>query len=225
MRLSAATIAALASQCAPNVAPPTVVAIVRTESGGNPFALHVNGAGQPAPQSNAVDAATIAKRYVAAGHSVDVGLGQINSRNMGRLGLAWSTIFDPCTNIAALGQVITQNYQSVANGRNPQVALRIALSLYNSGSPSRGFQNGYVTKVIANAGVVDTSDMGIPQIIRPLTGGESLQRVILDEKSVHPAPAELLRPPPMWNVFERAAYERTSATQFTSEEGTSIWSN
>ena len=98
-------------------------------------------------QTNAADAAATARRYVAAGYSVDLGLGQINSRNMRWLGLTWETVFDPCTNVAALGRVLTANYNSAKAGRDPQTALRVALSMYNTGSQTRGFQNGYVAKV------------------------------------------------------------------------------
>jgi type IV secretion system protein VirB1 len=158
MAYSAAAILALASQCAPNVAPQTVVAIVQTESHGRPFALNVNGGSQPPAQADAASAAATAQRYIATGYSVDLGLGQINSRNMRWLGLTWDTVFDPCTNIAALGRVITQNYNAAIPGRDPQSALRVALSLYNTGSTSRGFRNGYVAKVVGNAGFADPSN-------------------------------------------------------------------
>jgi type IV secretion system protein VirB1 len=157
MAYSAAAILALASQCAPTVAPETVLAIIQTESSGEPFALNVNGGRQPARQGNAADAAATARRYVAAGYSVDLGLGQINSRNMRWLGLTWETVFDPCTNVAALARVLTTNYNSVKAGRDPQTALRVALSMYNTGSQTRGFRNGYVAKVVGNAGVVSTA--------------------------------------------------------------------
>ena len=62
MAYATAAILSLATQCAPTVAPQTVVAIVRTESGGQPFALNVNGGKQPARQSNA--AAATARRYI-----------------------------------------------------------------------------------------------------------------------------------------------------------------
>jgi type IV secretion system protein VirB1 len=125
MAYSAAVIFALASQCAPNVAPQTVIAVVQTESHGYPFALNVNGGAQPRAQSNAAAAAATAQRYIAAGFSVDLGLGQINSRNMRSLGLTWETVFDPCTNIAALGRILTLNYSAAIDTRDPQTALRI----------------------------------------------------------------------------------------------------
>ena len=95
MTHTAAAILGLASHCAPNVAPQTVAAIVRTESHGNPFALNVNGPRQPGNQPTAAAAAITARQYIAAGYSVDLGLGQINSRNMRKLGLTWETVFDP----------------------------------------------------------------------------------------------------------------------------------
>jgi type IV secretion system protein VirB1 len=213
MGYTAAALFGLASQCAPTVAPETVLAIVRTESRGRPFALNVNGARQPAPQTNAVDAAAVARRFVAAGYSVDLGLGQINSRNMRSLGLTWDTIFDPCTNIAALGQILTQNYNSVSAGRDPQSALRMAFSLYNTGNRSRGFRNGYVAKVVGNAGVADeVAPIGrmTPVSAAPPSGDA---RAVIVAENITPQPPitqSRLAPPPAWNVFERAAYDRQS---------------
>ena len=97
----------------------------------------------------------VASYYVSKGYSVDLGLGQINSRNMRWLGLTWDTVFDPCTNIAAAGRVLAGNYQTVRPAYDPQTALRVALSMYNTGSQVRGFRNGYVGKVLGNAGVSD----------------------------------------------------------------------
>lgn len=213
MAHSAAAILALASQCAPSVAPETVLAIVQTESSGDPFALNVNGGRQPARQNNAADAAATAQRFVAAGYSVDLGLGQINSRNMRWLGLTWETVFDPCTNVAALARVLTTNYNAVRAGRDPQTALRVALSMYNTGSQTRGFRNGYVAKVVGNAGVANapasyTSTFPAPASAAPATG--DLRELLTKENTALQAPAASPRPapPPKWNVFERAAYDR-----------------
>ena len=71
--------------CALNVAPVTLEAVIGVESGGNPLALNVNGLAGPQPRAGTPDeAATIARRYIAAGYSVDIGLMQINSRNLRR---------------------------------------------------------------------------------------------------------------------------------------------
>ena len=213
MAYSAVALLALASQCAPTVAPETVLAIIQTESIGEPFALNVNGGRQPARQNNAADAAATARRYVAAGYSVDLGLGQINSRNMRWLGLTWDTVFDPCTNVAALGRVLTTNYNAVSAGRDPQTALRVALSMYNTGSQTRGFRNGYVAKVIGNAGVADTGASyatAYPVVAAAASESGSSRELLASENvatqasAIKPRPA----PPPKWNVFERAAYDR-----------------
>ena len=213
MGYSTAAIFSLASQCAPSVAPETVVAIVRTESGGHPFALNVNGGRQPARQTNAADAAATAQRFVAAGYSVDLGLGQINSRNMRWLGLTWETVFDPCTNVAALARVLTTNYNTVKAGRDPQTALRVALSMYNTGSHTRGFRNGYVAKVVGNAGIADagaTNATSLPAAAFAVPESGDLRERLTSENEAPPRPMLQARPtpPPKWNVFERAAYER-----------------
>lgn len=218
MAYSAAAILALASQCAPSVAPETVLAIVQTESSGDPFALNVNGGRQPARQTNAADAAATARQYVAAGYSVDLGLGQINSRNMRWLGLTWETVFDPCTNVAALGRVLTTNYNAVSAGRDPQTALRVALSMYNTGSQTRGFRNGYVAKVVGNAGVVSTGESLAPPFAADAAPASGDQRALLiSENTAFQQPVAKPRPapPPRWNVFERAAYDRE--TQILAE--------
>lgn len=105
MQFTTAAILGLAAQCAPSVAPSTIAAIVHTESKGYQFALNVNGAArQPRRADTAAHAARIARSYIARGYSVDLGLGQINSRNMRALGLTWESVFDPCINIGAGGQ-------------------------------------------------------------------------------------------------------------------------
>jgi type IV secretion system protein VirB1 len=218
MTYSAAALLALASQCAPSVAPETVLAIIQTESSGEPFALNVNGGRQPARQYNAADAAATARRYVAAGYSVDLGLGQINSRNMRWLGLTWDTVFDPCTNVAALARVLTTNYNAVSAGRDPQTALRVALSMYNTGSQTRGFRNGYVAKVLRSAGVAQNAASGAPLILAAAAPLPNDQRALLlaENVSTEPPPVQARpAPPPSWNVFERAAYDRE--TQFLAE--------
>lgn len=219
MAYSAAALLALASQCAPSVAPETVLAIIQTESSGEPFALNVNGGRQPASQGNAADAAAIARRYVAAGYTVDLGLGQINSRNMRWLGLTWETVFDPCTNIAALGRVLSSNYNAVSAGRHPQNALRVALSMYNTGSLTRGFRNGYVAKVERHAGVAQTVTSA-PLIFATAASASVDQRAVLMAENTTPeAPSVQTRPapPPSWNVFERAAYDREARSLAENE--------
>jgi type IV secretion system protein VirB1 len=152
------------------------------------------------------------------GYSVDLGLGQINSRNMRWLGLTWDTVFDPCTNVAALARVLTTNYNSAKIGRDPQTALRVALSMYNTGSQTRGFRNGYVAKVLRNAGIVQSEAASAPLFLAVVAPLPNDQRSLLLAENAVPEPSpvqERPAPPPSWNVFERAAYDRE--TQFLAE--------
>lgn len=144
----------LIQQCAPGVGQITMQAIIRTESGGHPWAIGDNAAAlarQPATKDEAV---ATAKTLIAQGHSVDLGLGQINSRNLGSLGLTVDQVFEPCTNLAASATILTGAYhRAVVQHGQGQQALLAALSAYNSGSLVNGFGNGYVQKVVANVGI------------------------------------------------------------------------
>ena len=181
MLLGPAVVLALASQCARSVAPETLVSMVRVESGFDPLAIGVNrpARGRIHPRSQ-LEAVAISTRLIASGANIDLGLGQINSANLGALGLTIADAFEPCRNLQAAGTVLQQAYQSQspAPGRE-QVALRSALSIYNTGRTDRGFRNGYVAKVSAAAGLT------VPR---------------LDSAS----PATPADPPPAWDVFAQA---------------------
>jgi type IV secretion system protein VirB1 len=83
-----------------------------------------------------------------AGLSIDMGLGQINSRNLSWLGLTLESVFDPCRNLQAMQAVLLKGYEKAAKTHGPgQQALVAALSAYNTGHPERGVRNGYVASV------------------------------------------------------------------------------
>lgn len=135
-------------QCAPNVSPVTLAAIIQVESGGNPYALGINGwrGKKPYPKT-AGQAAAFATYFIGAGYSVDLGLMQINSRNLKGLGLSISQVLDPCTNMAAGSRILSRGYMGATKRFGEgQDALRAALSAYNTGNYERGFKNGYVAK-------------------------------------------------------------------------------
>lgn len=154
MGLSLAAALALAAQCAPSVAPETLLSVVQIESRFEPLAIGVNGLPRitvaPASVSEAVAAA---ERLIAVGRNVDLGLAQINSRNLAWLGLSVADVFDPCTNFRAAARILQAGYARSEAGRvGEQSALKTALSYYNTGHPVRGLANGYVGKVSAAAG-------------------------------------------------------------------------
>ena len=147
MLLTLSQLLALAAKCAPTVAPLTLLSIVQVESGYDPLAIAVNTGPRPTVQAATVsDAAARATALIAAGHSVDLGLGQINSSNLKWLELTPEQAFDPCQNLAAAARVLRAGFKRSPE-LDPQSALRVALSYYNTGDRSRGFRNGYVAKV------------------------------------------------------------------------------
>ncbi|MCR5879671.1 lytic transglycosylase domain-containing protein [Phenylobacterium sp. J367] len=178
--LDAQTVIALAAQCAPGIAPPTLLAIARTESGLEPLAIGVNRAAvQRRKPASTAEAVAAASALIAAGQDIDLGLAQINVRNLKRLGLSIEQAFDPCRNLSAAGEVLREGYaRGVARHGPGQAALRVALSIYNTGHAERGIGNGYVARVLTHAG-------------RPTAAASDA-----------PAPATA---PPAWDVFGRAA--------------------
>lgn len=157
----------LVVQCAPNVAPETMAAIVRVESGGNPLAMNVNGgqrlARQPAQKDEAV---RWASWLIARGYSVDLGLAQVNSHNLRRLGVSAEQMFEPCDNLNSGARILAENYSSAAQRYGPgKQALHAALSAYNTGNYRNGIVNGYVAKVAA----ASASGVDAPPLVRATT--------------------------------------------------------
>jgi type IV secretion system protein VirB1 len=153
--MGAAVIPAALLACAPNVAPTTLQAIVEVESGGHSLALNINGIRvQPPPASSVREAAQVAESYIARGYSVDIGLMQVNSRNLAALGTTVEQMLDPCMNIHAAATILMTDYAEAARTRgNGQLALQSALSAYNTGDFYRGFANGYIARYYGPGGV------------------------------------------------------------------------
>lgn len=143
----------LAQECAPHVHVTTLAAVVRQESAGNPFAIGVNGGVRlPRQPRNKAEAVATAEWLKANGYDFDAGIGQINVRNLGWLGMSIEDLFDPCTNLKGAATVLSDCYRrAVPKYGEGQPALHAALSCYNTGNFSTGFTNGYVMKVAANA--------------------------------------------------------------------------
>lgn len=146
----------LAQQCAPDVAPTTMAAVVRVESDFNPYAIGVvHGRLQRQPASLAEAVAT-ARALDAAGWNYSTGLAQVNRSNWPRFGLAPDTAFDPCRNLAAGATILQGCFERARRGHaQAQEALRSGLSCYASGDFSTGYRTGYVQRVVAQ--VADTT--------------------------------------------------------------------
>ncbi|AOK20188.1 lytic transglycosylase [Burkholderia ubonensis] len=147
-----AAFAQLARACAPNVDPATLAALVRTESGFNPYAIGVVGGHLTRQPASLDEARATARELSSRGFSYSVGLAQVNERNFAKYGLDEATMFEPCRNLQAGGAILTECFaRSSGTGRATQAALRAALSCYYSGNFTTGFSSGYVSRVVASA--------------------------------------------------------------------------
>lgn len=149
----------LAAQCAPNVAPETMEAIVRVESSNNPYAIGVVGGALPRQPRSKAEALAAVSELERQGKNFSMGLAQINRHNLPHYGVTYEEVFDSCTNLRVGGQILEECYRRAGpNHPGPQAALRAALSCYYSGNFVRGFKPdkpgdpSYVDKVVAAAG-------------------------------------------------------------------------
>lgn len=155
----------LAATCAPHVHAQTLAAVVKTESVFKPYIISIDRKGKNAGSKNfsSLDAAVAeAIKLVNSGEHIGVGLGQITDPNIRRMGLTWKEAFEPCSNLRASAKILQDNYvRAKPEVVGEQQALKMALSAYNTGSQSRGITNGYVSKVVKNAAVVDVPAINV----------------------------------------------------------------
>jgi type IV secretion system protein VirB1 len=143
----------LLALCAPAIDPVTGASLVRHESGGHPYLIGINGGAKLSRQpSTEAQAVATARALIQRGLSIDMGLAQINSNNLPRLGLTVDQIFRPCVNVQAMQTVLERNYLRAAARSGPgQTALKAALSEYNTGNTQGDLANGYVRHVYQSA--------------------------------------------------------------------------
>lgn len=171
-------IAALGRQCVPEAPLSTLNALVRVESGGNQNAMQIDfpksllkrwhlPAGtlvlkrQPA---NAQEALAWLRYFESYGIYVDLGLMQVSSYEAKRRKIDPESLLDPCTNLKAGWQILEDAYRIEAAIYGPgQTALQHALSRYNTGDTARGFDNGYVQRVLAALGRLSSSSQSNPE--------------------------------------------------------------
>lgn len=193
MILSLALFAQLAGACAPMVHINTLAAIARAESHFRDDAIHDNTTGRQYSPRDHADAVAIATELISfRGHSVDLGLMQVNSANLPGLGITVDEIFDACKNLDAAGSLLAAAYRPDTTEADSQTMLLKAISRYNTGNAIKGFSNGYVAKVLAAAKEV------VPAI--------QLDR---SRHSSPDSPRNTPHPPPSWDVFATARYART----------------
>ncbi|MFX1689747.1 lytic transglycosylase domain-containing protein [Paraburkholderia sp. A2RI-6] len=169
--------AMLAQQCAPAVHPTTLQALVKAESGFNPYAIGVVGGHLVRQPRNRDEAVATVRALEAAGWNYSMGLAQVNRANLRVYGLTPETAFDPCANLRAGGAILADCYtRAAAGGRVPQDAVRAALSCYYSGNFTRGFKpdvggTSYVQRVAANVPDSEASAVVPPIAVVPYGAG------------------------------------------------------
>lgn len=143
--------AAMLDQCAPQVSPVLMRALIRAESAWQPFAIGMDKfqgtVRQPTSMSEAV---ATAKALVAAGRKFSVGLAQIHVSNVRLYGMTWEQAFDPCQNLA-VGQRILWNFyhRASASGYSGAASIWAALRGYNSGGVHRAISDEYASRIFA----------------------------------------------------------------------------
>ena len=138
----------LLHQCAPQVSAITMSAIIKQESGGNPLALHDNTTGKSYQPASLAAAAKLASDLIRHGHSVDIGLAQINSKNLPGLHIAAKQVLAPCANIHAAQTILLRGWKQSGGD------LRGALAAYNTGNSGSSVGQKYAARVFGQAGVV-----------------------------------------------------------------------
>jgi len=148
----------LAAQCAPDIHPDTLKAVVRTESSGNPYAIGVVGGQLERQPRSLAEAIATARELERQGFNFSMGLGQINRYNLAKYGETYDTVFEACRNLKTGGAILKDCFlRAKRTISDEQSALRAAFSCYYSGNFTRGLrpdkvgQPSYVQKVAANA--------------------------------------------------------------------------
>lgn len=141
----------LCRSCGPGVDPRTTQAIIKVESGGNPYVINDNTGKRSYKLRSKEEAGWYAYYLLRQGRSIDMGLMQINSIHLEGMKINYYDLFDPCYNISIGTRVLSDFYRSTYRpGDSPDQNLLKALSAYNTGNAYAGA--GYVNKILAAAG-------------------------------------------------------------------------
>jgi len=155
----------------------TLRAIAKVESGYSPLAISINNPDKAASAlglaegtvaltrqpASIQEAVSWAKWLLARRLTVSIGLLQVNVEHLPQLGLSLEQAFEPCTNLRAGWKILNDKYRRAAAvlGKG-QLALHVALSSYNSGSLTFGFETGYVERVLAAGSRTSATQLAAP---------------------------------------------------------------
>jgi len=139
--------------CSIKVAQNTMKAIIKTESNGNYLAIGLNTKKHQHIKPSDLNSAIVMVNFLEKNnYNFDIGLTQVNIKNVHKLGYMAKDMLNPCLNVYIGGEILHNYYiKALNNSTNETEALYKALSAYNTGNFSAGIANGYVAKVIKNA--------------------------------------------------------------------------
>ena len=197
---------ALLVRCAPEVSPVTMAALVAQESGGDPYALDDDSTHIVYHPVTYAGAVRLTAQLIGAGHSVDLGLAQVNSGWLAPLRLTAAELLDPCANLRAGSVILLRAWRAAGAGSvrgAPRRAKRLAraLAIYHSGNPRSLAGRQYAAETYRHAGV---------RIVVPAIPGGRLARWGHDPRARRGA---LRQPTPVQTLAARGPSPRTSALQ------------
>lgn len=201
--ISTAAFLALALKCAPDVAPDTMLRIVKTESGFNEWAIGVVGTPlkrQPTTREEALAAIT---QLHKANANFSIGLAQINKQYFSIKDI--EEILSPCTNLKMGSDILKDCYvRALKQSQTEQEALKKSFSCYYSGNYKRGFikeSNGtsYVDRVVS----VTTNGVKVPS----LDGDIPVEHLPSQERPTYDA----------WDVLHQYPKYNSPAVQASNE--------
>ena len=187
----------------------TMAALVAQESGGDPYALDDDSTHIVYRPVSYGSAARLATQLIGAGHSVDLGLAQVNSNWLPALHLTAAELLEPCENLRAGSLILLRAWRAAGAGlpaggtpvrsagpvpgASPRAKrLARALGIYHSGHPSSLAGRQYAADTYRHAGV---------HVIVPAIPGGHLARW----ESGSPAARGTLRPPAAVRVIASGA--------------------
>lgn len=134
---------ALLERCAPGAPTRELGAIVRQASGFEPHVIGTGGrkAASLQPGSKA-EAITLATELMIGGERVRIGLAQIDSADLKRLGVSLTDAFEPCGNLKAAARLLKEDPNALKRGRAPVERRRPASVDPEEGVPKPEPSNG-----------------------------------------------------------------------------------
>jgi type IV secretion system protein VirB1 len=151
------------NRCVPPSVAPVMVGIAQHESGLRDTAIHDNTTGRSYFPATSEEAITLSSTLMASGHSLDLGIAQINTANFGWLGLTITTAFDACRSFKAGSAVLFAKY---------------------NGSPPDAVRKAYAVDVSAQIAGVDRVNAAFP--IPAPTQSATQEEAVINDRPAEP---------------------------------------